>query len=230
MLKELLSLFGPHNPLSDMANEFTEMLSITCEQVLRAGEHCFGDAPTAEQRTALYRRDVKVNKLERSVRKRVIAHVSLGGNQGHIPYCLLLMSLVKDAERIGDYAKNLAEVREVLPEGFPDDELAAELQEFRAEIESSFKVTGDVFSRSDRDEAVALIRAGRDLARRSDRLILRVAAADHDARVTTALVLATRYYKRIGGHVLNILSSVVMPLHKLDYYDEKELGSMSDDP
>jgi hypothetical protein len=33
-------------------------------------------------------------------------------------------------------------------------------------------------------------------------------------------VLGTRYYKRIGGHVLNILSSVVMPLHKLDYYDE----------
>ena len=36
-------------------------------------------------------------------------------------------------------------------------------------------------------------------------------------------MLATRYYKRIGGHVLNILSSVVMPLHKVDYYDEEEL-------
>ena len=37
------------------------------------------------------------------------------------------------------------------------------------------------------------------------------------------LVLATRYYKRIGGHVLNVLSSVVMPLHKVDYYDEDVL-------
>ena len=44
-----------------------------------------------------------------------------------------------------------------------------------------------------------------------------------EGKSTTALALATRYYKRIGGHVLNILSSVVMPLHKVDYYDEEEL-------
>jgi hypothetical protein len=36
--------------------------------------------------------------------------------------------------------------------------------------------------------------------------------------------LGCRYYKRIGGHVLNILSSVVMPLHKIDYYDEDEIA------
>jgi hypothetical protein len=34
------------------------------------------------------------------------------------------------------------------------------------------------------------------------------------------VVMGTRFYKRIAAHVLNILSSVVMPLHKLDYYDE----------
>ena len=36
--------------------------------------------------------------------------------------------------------------------------------------------------------------------------------------------LAARFYKRIAAHVLNVLSSVVMPLHKLDYYDEKRLA------
>ena len=44
-----------------------------------------------------------------------------------------------------------------------------------------------------------------------------------DARTTTALVLGARFYKRIGGHVLNVLSSVVMPLHKVDYYDEDDI-------
>ena len=38
-----------------------------------------------------------------------------------------------------------------------------------------------------------------------------------------AVTLGTRFYKRIGAHLLNILSGVVMPLHKLDYYDEKVL-------
>ena len=36
--------------------------------------------------------------------------------------------------------------------------------------------------------------------------------------------MGARFYKRIGAHVLNVLSSVVMPLHKLDYYDEKRLA------
>ena len=26
---------------------------------------------------------------------------------------------------------------------------------------------------------------------------------------------------RIGGHVLNLLSGVIMPLHKLDYFDDR---------
>jgi len=229
MLRELLSVFGAHNPLSEMADEFTEMQRITCEQVLRAGNHCFGPAPTAEERTELYKRDVKVNKLERSIRKRVIAHLSLSGNRNDIPYCLLLMSLVKDVERIGDYAKNLAEVRGIQPAGLPDDELTAELKQICEGVESAFKVTGEVFSRSDRDSAVSLIEDGRDHAHRSDLLLTRIADANHDSRTTTALVLATRYYKRIGGHLLNILSAVVMPLHKLDYFDERWLKTARDD-
>ena len=43
---------------------------------------------------------------------------------------------------------------------------------------------------------------------------------DDDACTATALALGTRYNKRIGGHVLNVLSSVVMPIHKIDYDDE----------
>ena len=39
------------------------------------------------------------------------------------------------------------------------------------------------------------------------------------------MVLGARYYKRIESHLLNILSGVVMPLHKLDYYDEKVLDT-----
>lgn len=229
MLKELLSVFGAHNPLGEMAAEFEQMLQIAREQVQRAGEHCFGNPPTAEERTALYRRDVQVNKLERSIRKRVIAHLSLSGTTRDIPYCLLLMSLVKDVERIGDYAKNLTEVRDIQPEAFPDDELVDELKAIRSDVESAFKVIGPVFAQSERDAAVALIQKGRDLSRRSELLVMRLSASQHGARTTTALVLTTRYYKRIGGHLLNILSSVVMPLHKIDYYDEKELGSAPDD-
>jgi hypothetical protein len=39
-------------------------------------------------------------------------------------------------------------------------------------------------------------------------------------------VLLTRFYKRIAAHLSNVLSVVVMPLHKIDYFDERELEGL----
>ncbi len=85
-----------------------------------------------------------------------------------------------------------------------------------------------MFGSSDRERAVELIRQGRDAAHRCDALCARIARSDYDAATVTVMVLGARYYKRIGGHVLNVLSSVVMPIHKIDYYDENEVPETRD--
>jgi phosphate uptake regulator len=206
-----------------MGDNFASMLRRTHEMTLQAGEVYFGEAFSPDERTRIYKADVKVNKLERKIRKQVISHLSLSGTSASLPYCLLLMSLVKDVERIGDYAKNLSEVREHHPEPLPDDEIAGELREIRQGVETAFAATWEVFAASDHDRAMDLIREGRDRGRRCDTVVARIAASDYGARDATATVMGARFYKRIGAHVLNVLSSVVMPLHKLDYYDEKKL-------
>ena len=224
MIKELLSIFRSGDPLQELADRFTKIMNLAEAVTLEAGKVYFGETPaTPEQRTAIYKQDVKVNKLERKIRKKVIAHLTISGNVVDLPYGLLLMSLVKDVERIGDYAKNLYEVAEVVETGLPDDDIVAELREIRVGVEGMSREAGEVFSQSDREGAIDLINQGRDLAHRCDTLISRIARSDYHAGPTTATVLGTRYYKRIGGHLLNILSAVVMPLHKLDYYDEAEL-------
>ena len=53
-----------------------------------------------------------------------------------------------------------------------------------------------------------------------------MAGAGYDGRTAAAIVMGTRFYKRIVGHVINILTGVVQPLHKLDYYDEDEPGEI----
>ncbi len=58
-------------------------------------------------------------------------------------------------------------------------------------------------------------------------MLSRIAQLNYDSGKTTALVLGARYYKRINGHLINVLSSVVMPLHKVDYYDEDEITDKS---
>ncbi len=224
MFRELISIFKADNPLGRMGDNFAKMLGLTQAQTVRAGKIFFSKPPSPEERTAIYKQDVKVNKLERKIRKQVIAHLSVAGNSADVPYSLLLMSLVKDVERIGDYSKNLAEVLDVSGAVLPDDETVAELREIREGVESTFEAVAEVFGKSDEEGAVELIRQGRDTNHRCDALINRIAKSDYDAATTVAVTLATRFYKRIGSHLLNILSGVVMPLHKLDYYDEKILA------
>lgn len=223
MLRELLSLFKSHDAIARMGEDFTTMLGLTRELVLMAGRHFFEDAATADERTDVARRDVKVNKLERRIRKEVITHLTLGGDSLDAPYCLLLMSLVKDVERIGDYAKNVSEVHDEGGAPVPDDENGAELREIRRIVEVILNETEEVFDASDAEQATALTQQGRQVAKRCDRLLSRVAAGPYDAATTTTLVLGARYYKRIAAHLLNILSGIMMPLHKLDYFDEDEL-------
>ncbi|MEJ2541251.1 MAG: PhoU domain-containing protein [Gemmatimonadota bacterium] len=227
MFRELLSLFKSDDAVARMGDDFADMLARVRELTLQAGKHYFEGQPTADERTALIRKDVKVNKLERRIRKQVIAHLALDGAGNRAPYGLLLMTLVKDAERIGDYAKNLSEVYDEgggpLPEA---DKNAEELQELRRIVEMILADLNDVFVASDGEKAAELMRVGRDVVERADRLVTRIARGPYDAATTTTLILGTRYYKRIAAHVMNILSGIVMPLHKVDYYDEDLLTQM----
>ena len=220
MLREFLSLFKSDDAVARMGEGFDTMLELTRELIIVAGRHFFDERPSADERTDILRRDVKVNKLERRIRKQVIAHLTLTDRGRQAPYGLLLMSLVKDVERIGDYAKNIVEVVDFSPGPLPDDDCVAELREIRTGVEQVFEATAQVVDDSDLARAGDLIRQGRELVRRADTLVTRIARSNYDASTASGLVLGTRYYKRIGAHVLNVLSSVVMPLHKIDYYDE----------
>ena len=224
MLRALLGILRTHDPLQEVGERFGRMLTLTYAMTLSAGDMAFGGEATPERRTEVYAQDREVNQLERSIRKGVVAHLSIPGARVDVPYCLLLMSLAKDVERLGDYAKNLSEVVDIRSGPFPDDELVGELREIRQGVEAAFRAASEIFKGSDREQAMQMIRQGRDIAHRCDVLLTRIGRAGYGGETTTALVLSTRYYKRIGGHVLNVLSSVVMPLHKIDYYDEDELG------
>jgi len=207
-----------------MAANFSEMLALSLNLVKKSGGIYFAGAVTPEERTRLQKQDVKVNKLQRRIRKQVILHLSVGDNSADLPYCLVLMSLVKDVERIGDYAKELADLVNLSDEPLPEDENLAELKEIRASAETQFEGATGVFESQDREKAIELISCGRDTVDRCEQLTGNIAYSDYRAGATVKMVLAVRFYERIAGHVLNLLSSIVMPLHKLDYYDEKDIA------
>ena len=139
MFKELLSVFRSSDPLRAMEKNFSAMLTLSYEMVISAGEMFFRGSASSQERTDLHRSDVRVNQLQRHIRKQVVAHLSVSGNRPDVPYSLLLMSLVKDVERIGDYAKNLADIHDIRSGALAEDEITLELREIRRDVEESFK-------------------------------------------------------------------------------------------
>lgn len=229
MLKELLSLFRSNDAIARMGEDFQKMLAAAQDLTLRAGRIFWDEADGADEPTKISKSDVAINKLERSIRRQVIAHLTLGSGNKDVLYCLLLQSIVKDVERIGDYAKNLSEVRRDGGASVPNDGHGDELREIRSIVEGAFGQTSEIVRAFDATAATGLMMELRAVNRRCDQLIAGVARGEYDAARTTSLVLGARYYKRIGSHMLNVLSGVVMPLHKLDYYDEDQLTLDSED-
>jgi phosphate uptake regulator len=192
--------------------------------ILEASAVYWDKEQTEAEKKALYDKDVEVNRLQRLVRKKLVSHLS-GTSSSDVPYGLLLMSLVKDIERLGDYAKNLAEVPAVAAGAtLPDDPIRAQLIAIRTDVEELASQAAAVFSEADRHKAQALTVRGRQVTQRCDVVVRDVAKSTYTAGEATRAVLGARFYKRIEAHLLNLLSGILMPLHKLDYYDEDVLS------
>ncbi len=219
MLQELLRIFRGDDPLSKVADDFALMLNLTREMSHSAGQIFFGEDHDENAQDRVHKTDAEVNELERVIRRSLMTHLAIPGNSADAPYSLLLMSLVKDVERLGDYAKNLSEIVEIGPDVLPEGAELDELQLIRRSVESAYQACANVVLSSRQGEAAELIQQGRETARKCDGLITTIGKSDYDAATTTAFILGTRYYKRINAHVLNVLSSVVMPLDKIDYFE-----------
>ena len=220
MLSHLLQIFRTPNPMTEMASLFKEMLQTTQQMSDSAGKILFENELPEGGEKEIYRADVRVNKAERRLRRLVINHMSVGPDAATIPYALLLVTLVKDVERLGDYAKNLIELRDFYDAPFPDTPEGTELRMVRAISEEAFGAVRMVLEGADHEAAMDRIRQLKDAGRRCDNVIPAIARSQVTTAEAVVLTATSRHYKRISGHLLNLFTSVVMPLHKVDYFDE----------
>ena len=177
-----------------------------------------GEVIAGEVGQELRSTDRKVNQLQWEIRRELVVHSSVFGGIDS-PTVLIYMSVVKDVERVGDYAKNLLDLaRDGADLSKTPD--AEEWRTFTAEISRYIPDVGVAFR--DRDESKS-----RELRVQGDRLLnlfdQRVSALIQHEEVGTQAVaraLGHRYLKRIVAHLMNLLSAVLMPVDRLDYFDE----------
>jgi phosphate uptake regulator len=162
--------------------------------------------------------DRRVNEAEREIRRELVIHAGVHGGF-EAPAVLVYMSIVKDVERIGDYAKNLYDIAAdgvVLDQG----ELMTEMLSLRGDISTLISDVAEVFGQRDSDRARELFQYGDAMLDDFDRRVSDLVTGRIGEPYAVAYALTYRYLKRIVAHLMNVLSAVVMPIDQLDYFDE----------
>jgi phosphate uptake regulator len=162
--------------------------------------------------------DQKVNKLEREIRRELAVHVSVFGTI-HMPSVLVYMSIVKDIERVGDYAKNLLDLAldGVTFTDVPDSDLWERLAD---EISRYIADSADTFHNRDEERARRLLTRGGELLDVFDDGVSELIRTPDPGPQAVARALAHRYLKRVVAHLMNLLSAVTMPLDSIDFFYE----------
>ncbi|MEC9298008.1 MAG: PhoU domain-containing protein [Gemmatimonadota bacterium] len=175
----------------------------------------------------IYKRDRQLNKYERSVRRKIVTHMSVS-SKPDINLGLVLTTIVIDIERIGDYTKNIVEVAGVVPGPFDGLELHGEVAEIEKSMARMFDDIVPALEGPDEAKARAIIGSHTIIASRVDDQVRALSASEalsgrSGHAVTVALYL--RYLKRVSAHLKNVATSVVNPYYRIGFREKRSSPS-----
>jgi phosphate transport system protein len=221
MFKSIRDLFSSDNWSQATASRVGEMLDLCSSMYSFALGVVLEDRDAGPAQSKIYDRDKRINLLECEVRRSVVTHLALEHNRNDMPSALIFMNVVKDAERVGDYIKNLYDVaRDILPDNYDHAVFETYLGANARSIDSMLIRTSKAFRLSDEEEAHKIIDEARQVGLSVEQTIIDITKSDLPNDIAIALALTLRFLKRIAGHMSNIASSVVMPVDLMDFFDE----------
>ena len=113
MFRQLMKIWSEQAFSSRIVEEFLFMLDSSEEMLSYAFKTLTKKGEAKGFQKKIYKKDQSINLKEQDIRKQVLVHLST--NPGcNLSACLALISITKDAERLGDYIKNLFELDKLL--------------------------------------------------------------------------------------------------------------------
>jgi phosphate uptake regulator len=220
MFKNLLSFWKGKDFLAQVLEEFKDMLNETRLMYEMVCNRLLDNVEEADLKKKIYEIDERVNNLQKHIRTRIIEHLSLQPTVD-VTACLLLMSVVKDAERLGDYCKNLYEVTELLEKPIDKSVFSQYFNGLDKDILELFECTKEAFIEAEKSKAESAWNYEHRIAIRCDRILREIAKSNLSVNEAVCFVLIARHFKRLVAHLTNIATSVLLPLSDLDYFDER---------
>ena len=158
--------------------------------------------------------DTKINRGEQDLRRAVLEHLTIDPGRELI-FSLKLISIVHEAERIGDLAKSLSKVTDLAHEQRMGPHVEP-LRRQRDEVMHMFRRAREGFVKADESIATELMQEHERQKDLTTKYLKELAASD-DLTSNEAVVyaLAARMMNRVSSHIANIASTVVVPFDKV---------------
>lgn len=169
----------------------------------------------------IYKLDQELNQMQINVRKKVLEHLTINPRQD-ITSSLILVTIIIDIERIGDYAKNLIELAHHYPELLRGPYIDR-IRKVEETITKNFTDTITAFKNADIELSQSVMEAHARLAPEIEKIIEDILNdTTLKGREAVIYALLARFLKRVSAHLKNVASSVVNPFHRLGYRPESD--------
>ncbi len=162
--------------------------------------------------------DDAIDEGEGAVRRAVLEHLSLSPAKDLVA-SLVLISMVQDAERIGDFTRGLGNFPQLAkhPVSGP---FAEQLRSINERVRPLFDRCEQAFRNDTVDDARAVVEAHILIKAELTKYIASVADSDLSADMAIVYASTARNLQRISAHLSNIASSVVQPFDRIRHDDE----------
>lgn len=218
MWKEIKNLWSSDNLLNEAWSLTYEAINIDAEMFNDAIDALWGDNRRTVQKL-IFKKDKLINKYERDIRRKVITHLTVQGNDS-LAAGLVLSTVIVDVERIGDYIKNIVDLTEMHPGEIQGKKRKDKLHAIETAIQKMFKDVPECIETGDEGKALQIYSETRQIGRTCDTQIKQLIvnnAEDLPTASVAVLVLYFRYLKRINAHLRNIISSVINPYDRIGF-------------
>jgi phosphate transport system protein len=220
VFQDIVKLWNSDDLLSQAWDESYKMMVLSNEifnqaiKYLRNGEN-------KETIIALKKRDMEINAYQKNVRRKVVTHYAVSQDIDDLPNGLVLLNMVVDVERVGDYTKNILDLALNHPNTIRSEDFSEDLHHVENEVIERFRKTLEAIHTQDADVARNLMKTYKEtLTNVSDTIVNGCISGEirlGDECQTVALALYARYLKRIGAHLKNITTVLVNPFDAVGY-------------
>ena len=221
MFKQIFNLFKSDSLYVQALDECHEMLDIDLK-MFQESIKVLRNKDNSESSFDIRKADLKINEFERSVRRKVMTHLAVSGTDD-LGSGLILISVVTDIERIGDYTKNIYDLSKFYTKRLNGHDLESDLSNVEEKVVSLFQNSIKAFKDQDLELARQLMKDYKEsISKQSDKITNDIISGklSMDTDTATAVAMYSRYLKRIGAHSRNLISSVVNPFERIGYREE----------